>query len=127
MDKHIALLGWLHIGFSCVMIVIASFVFLLLGGMGAYFFLLEGDGGLLILPFIGLAVASLLTLLALPGLVGGVGLLRQQRWGRTVVLVISLVHFLNFPLGTILGAYSFWALMRKEADLYFEPEYSTTY
>jgi hypothetical protein len=52
--------------------------------------------------------------LLLPALVGGIGLLRQKRWGRITVLILSGIYLLAFPLGTALGAFGLWALLSPD-------------
>jgi hypothetical protein len=44
--------------------------------------------------------------LALPGLIGGIGLLSYQNWARTLIIILSILSLLNFPLGTFFSIYS---------------------
>ena len=50
----------------------------------------------------------------MPGLIGGIGLLYRQPWARVVMIVVSILHLLNFPFGTALGAYGLWVLFSPE-------------
>lgn len=52
---------------------------------------------------LGIAFLVMYILLALPYLIGGVGLLRDKRWGRIVSLVTSVLLVLTFPYFTLLG------------------------
>ncbi len=66
-----------------------------------------------------LACAALLP--CLPGLVGGVGLLRRRRWARWVVVIASAIHILTlFPVSVALGIYSLWVLLDAEVAASFE-------
>jgi hypothetical protein len=53
--------------------------------------------------------------LSLPSIVGGIGLLKGQPWARTLVLVLSFIHLLAFPLGTALGIYGIYTLWDQPA------------
>lgn len=75
-----------------------------------------------IIPAVLILVAFLLAIFSLPGIIGGIGVLKRKEWGRIVVLVISFFNLLNIPLGTILGAYSIWAMMTSETVRLFSPE-----
>ncbi|MEO5794845.1 MAG: hypothetical protein ABIP34_07470 [Rhodoferax sp.] len=65
----------------------------------------------LVLPVFGLFA----TLIGLPGLVGGIALLNGKPWARPLAIGVSAFWLLVFPLGTALGAYGLWALLRQPA------------
>jgi hypothetical protein len=44
------------------------------------------------------------------GLLVGIGLLRRERWGRILALVVSILMLIKFPFGTALGIYTLWVL-----------------
>ena len=44
-------------------------------------------------------------LFALPGIIGGIGLLKRWAWGRYVCLVVGFFDLFSFPVGTALGVY----------------------
>ncbi|MBI4555975.1 MAG: hypothetical protein HY706_00200 [Candidatus Hydrogenedentes bacterium] len=57
-----------------------------------------------------------------PGILAGVGLLRHNRWARTLALLLCIPLFVAFPLGTILGVYVLWVLLRPPArELFPKP------
>jgi hypothetical protein len=49
----------------------------------------------------------------LPSLVGGIGLASGAPWGRWVIVAVSAMLLLMFPLGTLLGGLSLWALFAQ--------------
>ena len=67
-----------------------------------------------------LIVGPLFLLLAgiwfLPGLVGAWGLLHGRHWGRNVLIVESVILLLAFPLGTMLGRWGLFVLLKTEFD-----------
>lgn len=59
-------------------------------------------------------------MLAAPGIIGGVGILKGWWWARYLVFVLGALNLFNVPLGTLLGVYTFWVLMQDETTAYFE-------
>ena len=71
----------------------------------------------LIIPSTGLAI--FFSLLSVPGLAAGFGLLARKNWGRILAIVVSMLGLPNFPLGTFIGAYALWVLFQDSAQAYF--------
>ncbi len=116
MDQHVTVLSILYIACSAIFLCAAGRVFCLVGGGG----LLSGEQEeIWITSTVGTVIAAFLAFLALPGIIGGIGLLKRAEWARIVVLVLGFLNLVNFPLGTLLGIYTIWALMRDEATEYF--------
>lgn len=71
----------------------------------------EPDGGKALSyiapPFLIIAVVYLG-----PGFIGGIGLLRGARWAPFVIGALSALLLLAIPVGTVLGAFGFWAMAR---------------
>jgi hypothetical protein len=120
MEKHVTLVGALHIGYSALQI---------LGGLIAFMFIVGGGllGGLIakeelvfgITFFVGTTITVWVLLVSIPGIIGGVGLLRYKPWARYMVLVLSVLALLNFPIGMAIGIYSIWALVQDETAKLF--------
>jgi hypothetical protein len=101
----------------------------LLGGLGL-FLLLAGTGiisqdetALTVLMLVAIFVAGLLALLSLPELLAGYGLLRMKNWGRILALILGVLNLPGFPIGTLLGIYTLWALLDDETQYMFSPAY----
>jgi hypothetical protein len=62
---------------------------------------------------IGVLVIALLALIAIAEIVGAALLLRGSELGRAMTIVFSALHLINIPIGTAIGAYSLWALLRE--------------
>lgn len=114
--QHVTILGWLMIISNALFLVIGAFVFMLLTGIGA----VSGDfDAVRILTLIGTLVGGLLTVLGLPGILAGYGLLKRAAWGRILALVVAFLGLLNFPVGTAVGLYALWVLLQTAASDYF--------
>ncbi len=116
MDKHVTVLAILYIGSGALFLLGAAVVFFAVVGGG----LISGEQeAILITGTVGTIVAGFLAVLAIPGIAGGIGLLKRKEWARILVLILGFLNLLNFPLGTLLGVYTIWALMKEEATEYF--------
>ncbi len=119
MSTHIKVLGWLYIIFG---------VFGLLGALGVF------AGGLLgglfsgslsgaVGGVLGGTIAAVLAVVwSLPGVIAGFGLLQRRPWARIVVIVLSVISLLRFPLGTIIGIYGLWVLLSSEGSGQFQSQ-----
>lgn len=65
---------------------------------------------------IGTFIIVVIVALALPGLVGGYGLLRGKQWGKVLTIIANVLTLFSFPIGTALAVYTFWVLIREDAD-----------
>ena len=118
MKQHVTIVGALHIGCGVLGLFAAAVVFVATVGGG----LLSGDAeAIRITGIVGTLVAGLIGVLSMPGIVGGIGLLRRWSWARILVLVLSVFDLAGVPIGTLLGIYSIWVLMQDETAKMFGP------
>ena len=124
MTTHVKVLGVLYIIFSALGVCAALFVGL---GVGIASGIVGANAGsseeaAVALPIIGVAGTALvvfLLALSLPGLIGGIGLLKFQPWARILGIVLSVINLINIPFGTVLGVYGLWVLFNKETEALF--------
>jgi len=96
----------------------ALFMFIVGGGLLAGLIAEEG----IVIPitfFVGTAIALWLILVSVPGIVGGIGLLKYKSWARYLVLVLSVLALASIPIGTAIGIYSIWVLVQDETAKMF--------
>ncbi|MFT5457999.1 MAG: hypothetical protein ACI9K2_004502 [Myxococcota bacterium] len=95
-------------------------LFGLFGGFASMAGLAEGDGELVFIGAaygtIGVVVAVLASLMALPAIIAGVGLWRRAGWARWLGLGIACLSLTNMPLGTLLGALALFVLLDKDVE-----------
>lgn len=123
MDDHITILAALYIAFSALGIISAIIVFTVIAGGG----MLSGDPeAIVITATVASAISFIIFIFSVPGLIGGIGLLKRKAWARILVIILGFLNLINIPpLGTVLGIYTIWALMKDEAAAAFsrvEPE-----
>jgi hypothetical protein len=118
MSTHVKIIGWLHIIFGLFGLLTAFAVFGggLLGGMFA-----NSAAGMVGIGMLGTFAAVLVAALAIPGLIGGYGLLKHYSWARILMIVIAILQLIHFPFGTILGIYTLWVLLSAEGAALFKP------
>jgi hypothetical protein len=110
---HVKVLGWLYIILGLLGICGALVAFGVLSGIG----LLSGDiQAFGVLSLIGGIAGIYLTIISIPNIICGVGLLRGWRgWVLVLAVILGILNLPNFPIGTILGIYTFWVVYRLSA------------
>lgn len=116
LQVHVTILGWVLIVGQGILLLVAGFVFILLTGIGM---ISQDRQAISILSTVAVLVAGFLAVLAVPGLVAGIGLLARKSWARILALVVGVLGIVNFPIGTVIGLYTFWVLLQRDADAYF--------
>ena len=118
MQKHINIVGALHIGLGVTGIFGACFLFVIMLTPGILVTIIAGeDIPLLVLSTIGTLLSLFILLTSIPGIIGGIGLVKGKTWARIFVLVLSVLILFNIPIGTAIGAYSIWALSQNEDQI----------
>ncbi len=116
MKDHVKILGWLHIILSALSLLIGVFVLVMLASIGV----VSGDQeAVVILPLVGFGIAGFMTLIAAPGIIGGIGLLKYKTWARVLTLILGFLNLPGFPIGTALGVYTIWVLLNEETAQLF--------
>lgn len=120
MQKHVNILATVYVA--------SSILFLLIGGI--LLLLVLGVAGLTQEPIIvGLArvaagiIGAFLFLLALAGILVGIGLHRRRSWARITAVVLSILNLFNFPVGTLIGGYGLWVTLHPQTVSLFQREY----
>jgi len=119
MEKHVTILGILYIAVSALGVLSAIIVYMVLIGAGI---ISEEPEALQILATVGSAVAFVIVIIAIPGIIGGIGLLNHYPWARILVLILGILNLIKIPIGTALGIYTIWVLLNDETEKLFAPE-----
>lgn len=117
METHVNLVGWLHIALGVLGLLIATFVFVLIAGSG---FISKDPDAFLITSTIATLIALFITVLSVPGIIAGIGVLKRYAWARYLAIVLGFLNLLNFPIGTAIGGYTIWVLLQEETTPLFQ-------
>ena len=116
MEKHVTVVAALRIAFGAMGSLAAVVVFTAVVGGG----LISGDAeAIRVTAIVGPAVALFLIATSLPGIIGGVGLLMWKNWARILVIILAVLDLFNIPIGTALGIYTLWVLLKDETAQLF--------
>ena len=125
MENHVKLLAIVSIVFGALGLLCGIIVFAVLGGAASIVGITaatQDPDALVAVPILGLlavAISTLITVLSLPSLIMGLGLLKYRNWARILGIVISVLNLLNFPIGTAIGVYGLWVLFQPETEELF--------
>jgi hypothetical protein len=112
MKDHVKVIGILWIIYGVLFLGLALLALLVFFGVATIPNVEDVEPGLLRL--IGIFVSSFLGLIALPQIVGGLGLLGCREWARILMLVLSFISLPNVPFGTCLGVYTMVILFNRD-------------
>jgi hypothetical protein len=122
MDTHVKVVGVLNIAIGAVGLVGAVVLVLIFGGVAGIVGASGDADAATAIPILGLiatAVVTVVLVLSLPAVIIGIGLFRLRPWARIAGIVLSILHLIWIPVGTIIGVYSLWVLFSKEAERLF--------
>jgi hypothetical protein len=122
MDTHVKVVGVLNIAIGAVGLVGAVVLVLVFGGAAGLVGASGDPDAATAIPILGLiatAVVTVVLVLSLPAVIIGIGLFRLRPWARIAGIVLSILHLIWIPVGTIIGVYSLWVLFSKEAERLF--------
>jgi hypothetical protein len=117
-QRHITLVGILHLVHSGILVLVSVLAFGVLTTIGA----VSGDEeALMVLGIIGTVIGGFLLLLSVPGIIGGIAVLQRARWSRIFMIVLSAFKLLDVPIGTALGAYTIYVMLRPDVIEVLDP------
>jgi hypothetical protein len=125
MERHVRVLAWLYIVHAVLYVLIGLAGFVALSAMGSFFGRFD-PGGEMPLPagrmlaVLGGGLAAVMVMISIPRLLAGIGLLWLRPWSRILTLVLATLGFVDFPVGSGIGAYAYWVLLSREGAALFE-------
>jgi hypothetical protein len=119
LHQHVVVVAWLNIAVNALFLLLGLCTFLFFAGIGAIAASNGHPTALAVLSIIGTASLVFFAVLTVPWLVAGYGLLHRARWGQILGIVLGFLSLFNFPVGTIVGAYTLFVLLQNSATTYF--------
>ena len=117
MDRHLTAVASLQIGFSVLGLFFVAFAAFVIAGLGV---IIDDPEAMYIILMVLPGLGILIGVLSILGIIGGIGLFTKSNWARILVLILSAIDLLNFPVGTALGIYTIWVLVQAETVALFE-------
>ncbi len=117
MEKHVQILAIIQIVFGVLGLLIAMIVFWGTVGGGL---ISQDPEAIFITSIVGTAVASFFIILSIPGIIGGMWLLKYKNWARILVLIIGIIDLIIIPIGPAIGIYTLWVLLKDETIQLFK-------
>ena len=111
MKQHVQVVAWLNIGLSVIWLLVGTALFIILVGFGTY---IDDRDAVEIMTIVAPFLAFFFFITAIPAIIGGIFLLQHKEWARILILIISFLDLVNFPIGTAVGIYAIWVLLHKE-------------
>ena len=117
MEKHLTIIAVINIMFGVMLLLIGTILFIAIAGGGL---ISQDPEAIFITGMVGTGLAIFFTVLAVPGIIGGIGLLKHKEWARILMLIIGILNLIAIPIGTIIGIYTLWVLMKDETIELFQ-------
>src|SRR5512135_2634339 len=124
MQKHIDLLGVLHVVWGALGILLGISVLLLAGGAIAITAssLRRGPDVAAAITAFGLSASAIILIVGGGAHIwAGTGLRHFRSIARITALGLAVLNLFVLPFGTALGVYAFWVLLNPEVRARFEP------
>lgn len=122
MDTHVKIIAIIYIVFGALGLLAGLLLMVVFGGAASIVSVAgQGDADIAvpIIAIVGFFLTWFLILTSLPSVVAGVGLLKYANWARILVIVLSVLGLINFPIGTLIGVYALWAMLNEETNQLF--------
>jgi hypothetical protein len=124
MREHVKIVAILNIALGSLGVLAGIVILCLAGTLGglisAWAETQDAAAAAPIIALVAIGIAAFLFVLSLPSIIGGWGLLHYRPWARILMIVISALDLLHFPIGTAIGIYGLWALLSEEGHRLFE-------
>lgn len=127
MESHVKLLATLYIVVGVLGLFAALVIILVFGGTAGIVSVTapwhddpDAWRAIPILGIVGTLLFVFVTILSIPGIIAGVGLLKFRPWSRILTIILSALLLVHFPFGTALGVYGLWVLFQKESEALFK-------
>jgi len=127
MQQHVTVLGVLFIVLGVLGLIGVVVIALVFGGAAGIVSMAAQDDpeaaaiAVPILGTVGVAIGAFILAMSIPDIIVGIGLLERRSWARILGIVLCVLGLLNFPFGTLVGAYGLWVLFSPETEALFRP------
>lgn len=113
MNIHKQIAAWLAIVLGVLSLLVMLVVFVFLGGVAA----IVGDATVTgVFALLGVFIFFVVGFFAVADIIAGILYLRGSSGARIWLIISNVLFLFGFPFGTLVAAYSLWALLSNEPD-----------
>jgi len=118
LENHLSTLGTLWIVVGVLFLLPALGLFF--ASSVAHFVIQDSVVARTLGPLLLTIVGGTILLIAVGGILVGLGLKDRKPWARVVAIVLGVVALFHPPFGTALGIYTLWVLMSDEGGIEYQ-------
>ena len=115
LQNHLSTLGTLWVVVGVLFLLPALGLFFASGA--AHFVVHDNEVVRTLGPLLFTIIGSTFLLIAVGGILVGMGLRDRKPWARVVAIVLGVIALFHPPVGTALGIYTLWVLMSDEGGV----------
>jgi hypothetical protein len=118
-EVHVKILGILYIAIGALGVAASLVVLGIFGGIAGLSRIGGRSEAAPVMGLLGFALMLVILAISAPSIIAGVGLLKFQPWARILTLILSALHLFSIPIGTALGVYGLWVLLKRDTEPLF--------
>jgi hypothetical protein len=118
LENHLSTLGTLWIVVGVLFLLPALGLFF--ASSVAHFVIQDSVVARTLGPLLLTIVGGTILLIAVGGILVGLGLRDRKPWARVVAIVLGVIALFHPPFGTALGIYTLWVLMSDEGGVEYQ-------
>ncbi len=116
METNVKVVGWLNIALSILALLAGLCVGAVVIGGGL---LSQDNTAINVTAIVAMVILGIAVVLAVPGLIAGIGVLRYKNWGRILAIILGVLNLVNIPVGTAVGVYTLYVMLDDETSALF--------
>lgn len=123
MRDNVKIVGILNIILGSFGALAGLAVLMIFGGLASWAGITNDQDAAAAVPILAIAgtfIAIFLFVLSVPAIIGGWGMLKFRPWARILMIIVSALNLLHFPIGTALGVYGLIVLLNDDTRRLFE-------
>jgi hypothetical protein len=118
LENHLSTLGTLWIVVGVLFLLPALGLFF--ASSVAHFVIQDSVVARTLGPLLLTIVGGTILLIAVGGILVGLGLKDRKPWARVVAIILGVIALFHPPFGTALGIYTLWVLMSDEGGIEYQ-------
>ena len=116
MDSHKKILGILYLVWGTLSLLIIFgmsmfFSFMMLNASHREFDSMEMG---LVKTIATVVCGFIIIIISLPSIIGGLGLIFNQKWAFILIMIAGIFSLISFPMGTAIGIYTLWVYFKDQ-------------